>query len=132
VLAAVSLSGCDARGEVREWRADDHDKSEEPQGRQVPGATAKPGDPGADATLVELAWGQKCMSCHGPLGRGDGPNGPMVGAPDLTKDELLGRLGDEDIENAIKNGKGKMPAVTLPDGVVKGLVRRVRAKGRLR
>lgn len=82
-----------------------------------------------NANLAELAWRNQCASCHGASGRGDGPTGPMVGAPDLTTPAMQGRLKDADVFAAVKNGKGKMPKFDLPDDVVLALVLKVRQLG---
>jgi cytochrome c oxidase cbb3-type subunit 3 len=78
---------------------------------------------------VELAWRNQCSTCHGPVGKGDGPQGPMFKAADLSSPEVQDKLQDADIVAAIKNGKGRMPRFDLPDDVVAGLVGRVRAFG---
>ena len=76
-------------------------------------------------------WKQACASCHGPLGRGDGPLGPSLKAPDLTRDEWLSTVTDEQIATVIRNGKDKMPAhPDLPDSALDALVKRIRSKGR--
>jgi cytochrome c oxidase cbb3-type subunit 3 len=77
--------------------------------------------------LVEITWEQACAPCHGPSGHGDGPNGPMVNAPDITRDDVVGKMSDDDIANQIKNGKNRMPKFDLPEPVVRGLVARIRA-----
>src|SRR6478735_7264481 len=83
-LAGIVLAAC-GRGPKREWQATDHD--EEP-GTQ-PAQGAKGGKAGANgADLVEATWGSACVVCHGPGGKGDGPNGPMVKATDLTQAAL--------------------------------------------
>ncbi len=53
--------------------------------------------------------------------------GPMVRAPDLTREEWQAKTADGDIAATIKNGKGKMPKFGLPDSVIQGLVARIRA-----
>ena len=70
-----------------------------------PGVQTTGKEPGErdDSTLVEITWAQSCAQCHGPYGRGDGPQGPMqVGAVaafdvgggdrfDLQQNRRLGR-----------------------------------------
>ena len=127
----VGLVGCDrppAADSLREWTPSDHHSSDDDKaaagGRQAaPSATA-----GDDVTrLVDLAWRQQCSSCHGPTGKGDGQLGPMVRAPDLTRDEWQSQVSDAEIATVIKKGKGKMPSFDVPDPIVQGLVARVRA-----
>ena len=140
---------------LKDWAPTDHDRAEEqaaqaqpsrgsassqqpPQARPTPRprgpATAagsssepKPAAGGSDATLVEATWDTACAPCHGPVGHGDGPNGPMVNAPDITRPELLAKVTDEEIAFQILNGKNRMPKFDLPEPVVRGLVARIRA-----
>jgi hypothetical protein len=93
---------------------------------RAPGSSPATRDAGA-ATLVEVTWETACAPCHGPVGHGDGPNGPMVNAPDITRDDLLSKISDEEIAAQIRNGKNRMPKFDLPDQVVQGLVARIRA-----
>ncbi len=122
-LFALFASAC--RRPSREWRPEDHD--EEPAG---PTQAAPPGSAGGsgDEALVEATWRSACASCHGALGRGDGPNGPMVKAPDLTTKAFQESRTDEQLATVIRTGRGKMPAFgQLPPAVVAGLVQRIRA-----
>ena len=70
---------------------------------------------------------QTCSTCHGPLGHGDGPQGALVKAPDLTRSDWQAKVSDEEIAARIKGGKGLMPPNDLPDSTIKGLVARIRA-----
>ena len=70
---------------------------------------------------------QTCNTCHGPLGKGDGPQGSLVKAPDLTRPDWQAKVTDEEIAARIRSGKGLMPPNDLPDSTIKGLVARVRA-----
>ena len=74
-----------------------------------------------------MAWARQCTPCHGPQGRGDGPQGPMVKAPDLTSADWQSKTTDDQIKQIILNGKNRMPKFDLPDDVVTGLVARIRA-----
>jgi mono/diheme cytochrome c family protein len=69
----------------------------------------------------------KCASCHGAEGHGDGPNGPLTKAPDLTRQEWQAKVSDADIAARILQGKGLMPKFELPAPVVTALVGRIRA-----
>jgi cytochrome c oxidase cbb3-type subunit 3 len=130
-LTAVGVAGigCDRTPpNLREWKASDHDRTEEQSPsrsaaqRAQPNASASP-----NATLVEVTWRNQCVSCHGVLGRGDGPQGPMVHAPDLTMAEWQTKVSDQQIGQVILNGKNRMPKFDLPIDVVSGLVSRIRA-----
>jgi len=145
VAATGVLSACDRApsvSEAREWTAADHDRVEE-QDRMRSGVQAAPsargasGDggsaPGSSAraagpdAVVELTWRNQCALCHGMTGHGDGPNGPMVHAPDVTRDEWQAKATDAEMITAIRNGKNQMPRFDLSDQVVAGLVSRIRA-----
>jgi cytochrome c oxidase cbb3-type subunit 3 len=128
ILAAVLCAGapaCDpAPGDVREWTPADHDQPSPGQGAQV---AAKPGAEGPDPNLIELAWQRNCFTCHGARGQGDGPQGPMMRAPDLTDRSWQGRVTDQQIAETIRKGRNKMPAFDLPPPVIEGLVLRIRS-----
>lgn len=143
---AAGLSGCDrppSADSAREWTPADHDHADE-KGKVQGGASstgeAREGRRGAkgeagaaqdDATLVELTWQKQCAVCHGAEGRGDGPNGPMVKAPDLTQADWQAKVSDQEIAATIAGGKNMMPKFDLPPEVTKGLIARIRAsKGR--
>ena len=139
-----SLSACDqapSADGLPEWKPSDHHSTDDtqgggPSGQQAPagrGAEVAPqqgrpsGGPGEEvAQLVELSWRQQCTLCHGAFGRGDGPQGPMLHARDLSDPEWQGKVSDGDIAAGIRNGKDKMPKYDLPDPVVQGLVARIR------
>src|SRR5262245_32973925 len=123
VLAAVLA--CDrppSAADLREWTPQDHDRAND-QSRTASGdqpGSASAADEGR--MLVEAAWRQQCAPCHGMTGKGDGPTGPMVKAPDLTRDEWQSKTNDEEIAAVIKNGKGRMPKFEMEDAMVMGLV----------
>jgi mono/diheme cytochrome c family protein len=131
VLLALLSVGCEsapAAGTLAEWTPVDHHSSDDDkvgqEGKQAP-AVRRPA--GSDVPqLVDLAWRQQCTNCHGPLGKGDGPMGPMLQAPDLTRDELQSRLSDAEMASLIRRGKDKMPAFNLPEPVLQGLVAHIR------
>jgi cytochrome c oxidase cbb3-type subunit 3 len=116
-----------------EWTPADHDPP--PAQPAQPGQAAQPPQqPQAaqtapsGAALAELAWARSCATCHGEGGRGDGPQGPMVRAPDLTRGDWQGRVTDDDIRHTILTGKNSMPKFDLPASVVDGLVKRIRSR----
>jgi cytochrome c oxidase cbb3-type subunit 3 len=134
VFAALfAVGGCDsppAAADLREWTPQDHDHSDEKE-RVASGAQAMPAPSGSkedgNRVLVESTWRSQCFPCHGPVGHGDGPNGPMVKASDLTRADWQSNMTDAQISASITNGKGKMPRFDLPPNVVQGLVARIRA-----
>lgn len=125
-LALMAVAGCDrAPPDAREWTPGDHASVDQPP---AGGASQRPSSEETDQTLVEVAWQQSCASCHGPMGRGDGPEGPMVRAPDLTRADWQARVTDAQVAETIRAGRGRMPAFReLPASIVDGLVRRIRA-----
>ncbi|MDB4937671.1 MAG: hypothetical protein JWO86_4907 [Myxococcaceae bacterium] len=124
LVLAAGLAACDrapSADGLKEWTASDHD-GEKKSAKQGP-----KGDGGGASGLVELTWRNQCQSCHGPEGRGDGPQGAMFKAADLGREDWQSTVKDEEIAATITAGKGRMPKFELPDEVVKGLVVRVRS-----
>jgi mono/diheme cytochrome c family protein len=128
-----ALAGCDsppAAADLREWTPQDHDQREEKE-RAAAGAQTAPAGSGSKEdglrAFVETTWRNQCATCHGLVGHGDGPNGPINKATDLTKDEWQSSMTDPQIAASITNGKGKMPRFDLPPNVLAGLVARIRA-----
>jgi len=125
------LAACNRHpADLREWKVDDHDRGEEQQkGRAAPPPRVAPqgsANPDPTATLVEVTWRNQCASCHGMAGRGDGPQGPMVHASDLTRADWQSSVSDEQIVATIQNGKNRMPKFDFPAQVLTGLVARIR------
>jgi len=132
VLAAVVAACQPERGEVKPWQPADHDHPtalRPGNNRQTPQNAANKND---TTQLAADVWGKACTRCHGPRGKGDGPEGKQRGAPDLTRQEWLESVTDEDIAKVIREGKGaNMPAnPDLPDVAIKALVGRIRGRGK--
>ena len=134
-LAVVACLGCQgppSASSLKEWTPADHhssddDKAAQGQGQGQQVAQGQRQAAGSDVPqLVELAWRQQCITCHGPMGKGDGQMGPMLHAPDLTNDALQAKATDAELAAIIKGGRDKMPAFNLPDPVIQGLVARIR------
>jgi len=130
--AALFGASCNrAPADLREWKPDDHDRADENQkGRAAPPSKTQPsGSASANplVTLVEVTWRNQCGPCHGILGRGDGPQGPLLHAPDLTRPDWQGTVTDEQIAKTIATGKNRMPKFEFPPDVLGGLVARIRA-----
>jgi cytochrome c oxidase cbb3-type subunit 3 len=117
----------DTPADLRVWRPTDHDHTENPNADQVQVTDAGSSEPGHgldDVTIV--AWQQNCTNCHGTLGRGDGPQGPMVHAADLSRSDWQASVTDEQIAQTIRQGRGRMPGFNLPDATIERLVALVR------
>ncbi|HTB75787.1 MAG TPA: cytochrome c [Polyangiaceae bacterium] len=136
--AAAACDRPPAADSLQEWTAADHHSTDDDKlGAGATGATGQVGRPtgsaasaGGDvAQLVDLTWRQQCMTCHGPLGRGDGQMGPMVQAPDLTRQDWQSKVSDAEMAATIKSGRNRMPSFNLPDPVLGGLVARIRGLG---
>ena len=135
IVLAASLFACDrapSASGLPEWTPQDHDRKEESsraaqgQAPQTGGKPRKSSPAEEAAQLAELTWSTQCNQCHGPLGKGDGPTGPMVNAQDLTRAEWQDRMKDAELAASIRNGKGKMPKFDLSDAVIEALVKRIR------
>lgn len=132
LIAAVVLPGllttaaCNrSPSDLREWRASDHDQSDNPaQEGQVDGSNTLSSLGIDEVTLV--AWRENCAKCHGAMGMGDGPQGPMTRARNLSDASWQAATNDEAIATAIRQGRGMMPGFKLPDSTVNGLVKLVR------
>ncbi|MEZ4374048.1 MAG: cytochrome c [Polyangiaceae bacterium] len=127
---ATAVVGCNrAPDDLREWTPADHHHTAEPNRGQVtsdpdPDTAAKPPPGLEDVTIV--AWRRNCMRCHGVVGRGDGAQGAMLGATDLSNPSWQAKTSDEQIASVIQHGKGAMPPFDLPDTTVQKLVKLVR------
>lgn len=78
-------------------------------------ALVLPGAAFADAAAGKAPYDTNCMSCHGPLGKGDGPVGAVLNPSprDFSKGDFKydtdkdGKTGtDADLTNVIKKGAG--------------------------
>jgi len=121
-LGALACDRAPSADGLKEWTAADHDGEKKAASNQGP-----KGDAGGAPALVEITWRNQCQTCHGAAGHGDGPQGAMYKAMDLSREDVQSRLKDEEIAATIMNGKGKMPKFDLPEEIVKGLVVRVRS-----
>jgi mono/diheme cytochrome c family protein len=123
--------------ETKRWSASDHDGTDLPQNVNAPSpplasvaeASSPHSQDGASGALAMQAWVGKCMSCHGQIGAGDGPNGPISGARNLTEETWQLAVTDARIADAIQHGRGRMPAFPLEPAVIDGLVKLVRRMG---
>jgi mono/diheme cytochrome c family protein len=130
------MSGCQARENVREWRASDHgqpeatqiDPSRLPAGDESEAEETDPRERGARAAAS--LWRVVCAGCHGPGGQGGGPNlPPNAQARDLTDAAWQQGTTDEAIAQVIVQGRGMMPAFgnQLGEAGVRALVAHVRS-----
>ena len=126
-LAASTFACNGAPADLRPWKASDHDHTANPNAEQVQvtDAGSAEANHGLDDVTI-VAWQQNCTSCHGPLGRGDGPQGQLVHAADLSRADWQASVTDEAIAATIRQGRGRMPSFNLPDATVARLVALIR------
>ena len=134
IVVALLAGACDrSPADLREWTPEDHKHTSVPNRGQVQvdrDAGPKQAAPSKQAAEIDdvvwITWRRTCTPCHGTLGRGDGPQGPMVKATDLSNPSWQRGATDEQIADAIVRGKGTMPAFDLPESTVTGMVKLVR------
>jgi hypothetical protein len=130
MFAATASLACNSTpSDLREWKASDHrhqteTSSDTGRSPQVSGSAKAP-MPGLDEVTI-AAWRTSCSPCHGQLGRGDGPQGPMTQARDLSDPTWQASVTDAQIAESITKGKGRMPPSGLPASTVEGLTHLVR------
>ena len=133
----------EAPSNLREWAPEDHKNTGgsgagagqaragqvQPAQVQAGGAAGAPASdppPGLDPVTLS-AWTTHCSSCHGKIGRGDGPQGLPLKATDLSNPDWQKGVSDEQIRSSITKGKGLMPPFpNLPVPTVDNLVLLVR------
>lgn len=129
LVAAMGAAACDSRpDDLRTWRATDHrGSSGGMQAQAAPRAPTEAQAEEAEKPLVDVVWRAQCALCHGPSGRGDGPQGALLRATNFSVPEWQNATSDDQIADAIVNGKGRMPKFEgLPDEVVAELVAHIR------
>ena len=124
LFVSMVLVGCSS-GQLSEWTPADHDQ---PPDRDTTSNAPKQRNPAAGtAQLAETAWQQQCAACHGPEGRGDGPNGPMNQTPDFTKPGWGASVSDDELMTVMTQGRNKMPPSKPPPAIQHYLVRKIRS-----
>jgi len=126
-LAAFTFACNNAPADLRTWKATDHDHTVNPNADQVQvtDAGSEAANQGLDDVTI-VAWQQNCTSCHGALGRGDGPQGQLLHAADLSRADWQEAVTDEAIALTIRQGRGRMPSFNLPEATVARLVSLIR------
>jgi cytochrome c oxidase cbb3-type subunit 3 len=117
--------------DLREWRPTDHRNSGS-SGATKKGqvsASATSNLPGVDQVALST-WQNNCVSCHGRVGKGDGPQAALYQPRDLSDPAFQATVSDEQLLQSIQEGKGKMPGFALPETTAQGLVKLVRLLGR--
>jgi mono/diheme cytochrome c family protein len=131
VWVFVLAAACSERtGELREWKPEDH----QPPPAVAPEGQGEGAGPGAAApgAAVAALWSLRCATCHGPEGRGDGPQRPPGSAvPDMTQAAFQGQRSDAQLIETITHGRGMMPAFgqELTEAGAAALVQHIRQLG---
>jgi mono/diheme cytochrome c family protein len=80
---------------------------------------------GADAKAGQAGYDKSCKGCHGAAGIPSPAMAKAMSVPDLTSAAVLGK-SDADLVKAVKEGKGKMKAVTTLAGSPEDVIAYVR------
>ncbi len=114
LMGFLGLFGCEKRGELREWRPEDHagyraEPAAAPAG-SAPAANPSPA-PADPSLAIAGLYRVQCAGCHGVGGLGDGPaKPPGAPMPDFTSAAWQVTRTDEDLARSIHAGKNMMPA----------------------
>lgn len=71
-----------------------------------------------DLAAGQVIYAQRCLSCHGERGKGDGPVGQILRPPPQDLAPTVKALSESDLLRVVRNGRGAMPAFApaLTDG----------------
>lgn len=128
VVTTVFVAAACGREPTRTWRPSDHAQPPNVSAAAPPGVAESSPEAVRDRVGGAL-FGAQCASCHGAGGRGDGPAAPpALRLPDFTDAAFHEARTDEQIAQAIRTGKGAMPAFgdRLDERAIAALVARVR------
>jgi hypothetical protein len=81
---------------------------------------------------MDAIYAQRCLNCHGPLGRGDGVLAPALPAPTPDFRRTVERRTNFQIRKIIMAGRGSMPAFSpaLAPSEISDMVQMVRLLSR--
>jgi mono/diheme cytochrome c family protein len=81
-----------------------------------------------DLRAGRTIYAERCLSCHGEWGRGDGPVGRMLLPPPRDLASALRGMGESELLRVVRDGRGTMPAFgpALSDGELRQVLLYVR------
>ena len=132
ILPVVALLewGCSrSESDIRVWRPSDHEQEVEvvASGQPNEAPNLPRSTPQAINQNARSTWDSLCVGCHGPVGQGDGTSGGSMGARNLSDPKWQASVSDSQIVTSITSGRGRMPAFSLPQETLAGLVRLIRS-----
>lgn len=94
----------------------------------VLGMLSAPAKPDDKSTAT---YKQKCVSCHGPDGKGETPAGKAMKVRSFADPEVA-KMSDQQLADIIEKGQGKMPkyGATMKSDEIKAMVAYVRTLGK--
>lgn len=134
MLGLALALGCSRGGEeLQEWSPKDHDHTGSPSAGQVDASQPAALQEHGISDVVLATWQQNCVTCHGVIGRGDGPQGRALRPPDFSHPIWQKNALDDHLRRTIEKGRGAMPPFGhLPEDTVTGLIRLIRLLNRER
>ena len=113
VLLAILSGACGREPPRREWTPADHGQPATPDDVGADSSASAQAEPGEDpnARAARALWNATCAGCHGREGHGDGPSKPPIARiPDFATAAWQGSRSDEQLAQAIHDGRGMMPS----------------------
>jgi len=82
------------------------------------------GQGNCDSARGQTIFNNKCALCHGTNGSGNGPAAASMSSPpsNFTSGSFWQKISDAKITDAIENGHGPMPAVSLSSGDIRSVI----------
>jgi mono/diheme cytochrome c family protein len=112
VIVNAGIVGCGGGNQASNDTS--NTSSTPPAGDGAPADTGGPGTSaaGGDVALGEKVYKQRCVLCHGPEGKGDGPGAAALNPKprNHTDASYMSTQTDEQLMTSIRDGKGQMPA----------------------
>jgi mono/diheme cytochrome c family protein len=128
VAAHAVIVGCGGRQESGSTSGTDQTPTSQPA-PDTGGAV-----PGDQLALGAKVYTERCVLCHGPQGKGDGPGSVGLNPKprNHTDGSYMNARTDEDLLAVIRDGKGAMPAwkAVLSEQEIQAVLKHVRSLAR--